>query len=211
VTVTYTVPAGDTRWAPFCTGGAPGAWLHLDLGDGLGEMLSGPGCDDGTFDPGGVGGYSGPHGRTGETVTATYYLTDGRNGPRLDLDDVRLGLGVYEVAAPATRIGGVELAELVEHDGHLWEFDGADATSPGTTELELTNTEDRTVLVQALSARAGRSFVKIRFPGPGGRINLGGGGSTSDVLGPGEQVTMRATGDVPPGVRLAFAVYQRVD
>ena len=27
----------------------------------------------------------------------------------------------------------------------------------------------------------------------------------------GEQVTMRATGDVPPGVRLALAVYQRVD
>jgi hypothetical protein len=211
VSVTYTVPEGDTRWAPFCTGGAADAWIHLDLGDRLGEMISGPSCDDPTFDPGGFGGSSGGHGRTGETITATLYLTDGQDGPRLSLDDVRLGLGVYETAAPTSRIGGFEPAGQVEYDGHLWEYDGADAARPGTTELDLTNSGDDVVLVEAMSSRVGRALVRVDFPGRDGRINLGAGGSTTNTLPPGERVTMSVRGDGSTGVRLAFALYERVD
>lgn len=212
VSVTYTVPAGNTRWAWWCTGGARDAWIHLDLGPEIGEFVSGPGCDDPTFDPGGVGGSSGPHGRTGETLSATLYLTDGQDGPRLDVDDdVRLGLGAYAVETPRTRVGGLEVPELVEHEGHLWELDGVDAARPGVTELDHTNSGGETQLVQAMSARAGRGLVDVDFPGPDGRIRLGGGGSTSGYLPPGDRVRITAKGGVPDRVRLAAASYGRVD
>ncbi len=60
-----TVPeSGLTRYATLCQSGTGNAWVHVDFGPDLGELVTGPGCDDSPFDPG-TQGLSSPTGSAG--------------------------------------------------------------------------------------------------------------------------------------------------
>lgn len=211
VSVTYTVPEGDTRWAPLCQGAPKGTWMHIDLGERIGQFSSGPSCDDASFDPGGWGGSSGGHGRTGETLTATVYLTDGEKGPRVDSDEVRLGLGVYSAEESAETVVGETVPELLEHDGHLWRFDGSVSEPPGTASSTYRNESDASELVWVTSSGPLRSSYRVNFRGKDGAFRLQGGGGTWDTVIPGNQVRISAPGAAGSGLRIGYATYTRAD
>jgi hypothetical protein len=209
--VTYTVPEGDTRWAPLCQGAPKGTWLHVDLGDRIGRFSSGPSCDDPSFDPGAWGGSSGPHGRAGKTLTATVYLTDGMKGPRVDSDDVRLGLGVYAAEQSTETVVGESVPELLEHDGHLWRFDGSMSEPPATTSSAYRNTSEATELVWVTSSGTMRSGYRVDFGDEDGNLRIQGGGGTWDTVLPGDHVRISATGADRTGLRIGYAWYTRAD
>ncbi len=210
VTVTYTVPEGRTRWATFCQGAPEKAWLHVDLGPRIGEFLSGPACDDPAFDPGGQGGSSGRHGRTGETLTATLYLTDGARGPRIDSDEVRLGLAAY-AQDRADRVAGSDVPELFEDGGHLWSFDGSVTEPRGTTSTAHRNDSGTTELVYVTSSGSLRTWLRADFGGGDGVMRLQGGGGTWGTLLPGARLRLTAPSAAQARLRLGYAWYERAD
>lgn len=106
---------GGVFFSYSCAGGPADAWIHVATDDG--ELILGEGCDDEVpTDPAALGGSSSDV-RPGDDLSARLYVTRGEEGPIVEDDDLRIGLGLYAEGPLA------ELPELVEHDGHLWRLE----------------------------------------------------------------------------------------
>ncbi len=212
VTLEVTVPTnGQLRFSSLCQGSPRDAWLHVDFGPRLGEYVQGPMCDDSGFDPG-AGGSTSRLGRPGEALVASAYLTQGEDGPRIDSDDVRLGLAAYDVALPEARVAGYDVPALVEHDGHVWKYDGRYSARAGTPGLDHRNSDDTTLLVRAIAHRTGEQRVVTSWNGGrDGNQNSVGGGVSTFLLLPGQRASIRVREPVPDQALLGFAFYSRFD
>jgi hypothetical protein len=213
VEVEVTVPpSGQIRFTSLCQGEPRDVWLHLDFGPRYGEFGHGPSCDDPGFDPGGGGGSTSRLGRPGEVFVVSAFLTRGEDGPRIDSDDVRLGIAAYHVAEPAARVAGYDVPSLVEHGGHVWEYDGQYSARPGSSRLAHTNSDDTPLLVQAIAHRTGDQRVVMSWnEARDGQHNSIGGGVTTFPLMPGERASIAVKEPVPAQALLGFAFYGRFD
>ncbi len=212
VEIEVTVPAsGQLRFSSLCQGEPRDVWLHVDFGPRYGEFGRGGSCDDPAFDPG-VGGSITRMGRPGEVLVVGAYLTRGEDGPRIDSDDVRLGVAAYHVGEPAARVAGYGVPALVEFDGHVWEYDGQYSAPPGSPRLVHTNSDDTPLLVKAIAHRTGDQRVATTWnPGRDSQIvNVGGGVSTFRLM-PGQRASIAVREPVPSQALLGFAFYGRFD
>ncbi len=214
VVVEPTARASDVFYAYYCVGGPPRATLHIVTADG--EMSFGR-CDDTVVpvDPaalGGIGQAAGPR----QDLTTRLLVTEGPDGPLVESDDLRVGLGLYAQPQDRDLGAGIGLPVRVEHDGHAWELartaspglgpDGAVAPVPDL---------DGPLLALIDYTRADESRIGYEVDGDGGDSTsfVGGGTFTADLPPGAGQVGLARLGGAPIPDRAAvgFGFYVRAD
>ncbi|MCD4536231.1 hypothetical protein LRP67_19240 [Nocardioides sp. cx-169] len=202
--------AVDYRY--FCAHGPQDATLHVD--DGSGEVTQGRCGDEAPFDPAGGGGVSVVNDR--DEVTVRLWVTDGPDGPRLDSDEVVLGLGVYDRGV-SQRVTGLPVPELIEYDGHVWRASEHVPSDLGGRSVSVDGDGDpaRPVLAVGYHA-AGEATVVTEHNVTGEGLRSQGIGEVRDaVIGllsaPSDTATMRVEGDVPDDARLLIVLFEQVD
>lgn len=214
VVVEATGRASDLFYSYYCVGGPANATLHIASAGG--EVTFGR-CDDTVVpvDPAALGGVGLPAGPR-EDLTTRLFVTAGPRGPRVESDDLRIGLGLYAQPDDRDLGAGIGLPERVEHDGHAWQLartaspdlgsDGAVATVPDL---------DGPVLALVDYTRADESRVGYEVDGDGGDSTsyVGGGTFTVDLPPGARQVGLARLGGEPIPARAAvgFGFYVRAD
>ncbi len=211
VGIEITVPEGGTvRWSTLCQDAPRGAWTHVDFG-ARGEYVTGPGCDDPNFDPG-AGGSTSSLGRPGDTLEATVYLTDGADGPRVGGNRVRLGLAAYDVAEPTSRVAGYDVPELLEEDGHLWQYRGDTGRRSRNAVAQIRELHRGGPAGAGDRRRSGDQRVTTTWDGgrDGSQSTIGGGVTTFPLM-PESRASIAVRPPVPDDVLLGFAYFNRLD
>jgi hypothetical protein len=130
LTLRFPAPAGRVRFVAMCSATASGSWMETAIN---GETMTSGSC--GGIEPGdaGSGGFTParPLGEEGQTQTLTTQLRATKESAQLLVDPAaRVAVAAYAVAESATKLGGMDVARLVEQDGHTWRLVGTSCPSP---------------------------------------------------------------------------------
>ncbi|QDH10701.1 hypothetical protein FE634_21490 [Nocardioides dongxiaopingii] len=205
----------DVFYASYCAGAPAGAFLHVATADG--EVVSGGGCDDSRVpvDPAVVGGMTQAVGPRQDLATR-FYVTDGEDGPLVEDDDLRVGLGLYAQDAPRDLGDGIELPERVEHDGHAWQLveTASPDLGPDGAAVAVPDLDGRTLALIAYT-RADDSRITYEVDGDDSSSvsYVGGGTFTADLpAGAAEVALVRLGGaPVPAEAAVGFGFYVLAD
>jgi hypothetical protein len=207
VTVSGVTGAEGVGYSYYCAGGPPDAVLNIAYDDR--PALEVGGCDDTVqVDPAARGGSSTAT-RPGEQVVRTLYVTDGSDGPRVVSDELRLGIGMYDLSP----YGGVDdfMAPRFEHDGHLWGRTEIVAGRAADGRLVATAPDDGSAVLALAEAATAAGEIEIAFEGDPSRFVTNFGGGTWQLVSPGDRVTVTSTGASSPDAPLRVAFYERLD
>lgn len=214
VTVSVAHTGGPISYRHFCAHGPKNATLHVD--DGSGDVASPYRCgDDLPFDPAHATSYQ--FDAAPGDVTVRLWLTDGEDGPRIDSDEVVLGLGVYD-GGETTQLSGFEVPQVFEYDGHLWQPYSYAASAPGDRVLEVGGGDGaplRPVLALGYYAAQGATVVmEHSATGEGARmagVSEGGNALIGFLSRPTDSASIKVLGDVPEDARLLVVRFERAD
>ncbi|WP_134765343.1 hypothetical protein [Nocardioides sp. 1609] len=206
--------AAEVFYTYYCTGGPANAWLHVALDTG--ELLSG-GCNDASvpLDPAAQGGASqvaGPR----QDLTTRFYVTEGEDGPLVEDDDLRIGLGLYAEPEPRDLGAGIELPERVEHDGHAFELveTASPDLGPGGAVVAVPDLGGRTLALIAYT-RADESRITYEVDGDDSSSvsYVGAGTFTADLPAGAKEIALVRLGGapVPDDAAAGFGFYVRAD
>jgi hypothetical protein len=141
VSFEMTVPRTGIRISPLCHGAGPDHRVEVSVD---GHALTGASCRrDVDSDPGREGS-TWPDGnpldrweiRPGDTVTITAALTADRARDAATRSDVAVvGVGVYEDTRRRITLAGVEVPELIEWEGRVWELSWQYESDPGSPSM----------------------------------------------------------------------------
>ncbi|MDO9456178.1 hypothetical protein [Nocardioides sp.] len=213
IVVEPTERADRVFYAYYCAGGPADAWVTVETGSG--GFAQGA-CDGSVpVDPAALGGI-GSRVLPEESMTTRLYVTDGEDGPRVESDTLRIGLGVY--ADPAGRdVGdGVRLAGTVEHGGHTWRLVDTvvPALDPDGAVVQVPDREERMIAL-VTSLRTRQTLVSYAVDGDqsSGTQSVGGGTFTVDLPVDAQEVAFERRGGAPLSDRAAvgFGFYVRAD
>jgi hypothetical protein len=141
VSFEMTVPKAGLRVSPLCFGAGVDHMVEVSVD---GHALTGSGCPREADPDPGKDGNTWPDGnpldrwkmRPGDTVTITAALTVDREGDAVVRGDrAVVGVGVYEDTRPRTMLAGVEVPELVEWEGRVWELSWKYESDPGSPSM----------------------------------------------------------------------------
>jgi len=229
VSFEMTVPKPGIRVSPLCHGvGDHTVEVSVD-----GHALTGSGChQDPDPDPG-KDGNTWPDGdpldrwgiRPGDRGTVTAALTGERKGgPAAGMGAV-IGVGIYEDTRPRTELAGVEVPELIEWEGRVWELAWKYESDPGSPSMRMgrdpgdSNGPTLTVAaVGGLRGPAKYTVLRDGEPESGGEvIGDGAAGPFWETLGvldaddEGFDLRLRVDEGRTDRSRLGFATYDPVD
>lgn len=214
VAVSFSHAGGPISYRHFCADGPTDAWLHVD--DGSGDVASPYGCDgDAPFDPAHATSYE--YDVAAGDVTVRLWLTDGEDGPRLDSDEVVLGLGVYD-GGESERMSGFDVPGIFEYDGHRWDPYAYTSKESSARALEVGTDGDsvrRPVLALGYHAVDDATVVmKHSVTGESARIQgvSEGGNAVIGLLSQStDSASIRVLGDVRDDARLMIVRFEQVD
>ncbi len=116
--VSFTAPLADVTLTAHCRTEERGLWLRVELD---GELTQHGQCGDGADRDAGGSSWSGG-GEASRPHTVTAYVTRGRAGAVVEDAEVGLGVAAY-TRGRTVRLGGADVASVVEHAGRTWRLD----------------------------------------------------------------------------------------
>ncbi len=233
VSFELTVPRVGLRVSPVCYGVGTDHMVRV-LVDG--HELSGSAChDDPDRDPG-KDGHTWPGGspldrmgiEPGDVVTVQARLTPSTS----DLDasaaqgeNAVVGVGIYEDTRPRTQLAGVEVPELVEWDGQVWQITARYEGDPGRRSLwigrDAGDPNGPELAIAAVSGlRAPAKYTTLLDGQPEGGSEMVGTGAAGpswetvgvlDAKDEGFGLRLRVDQGLTDRTRLGFATYEPVD
>ncbi|MFC6287199.1 hypothetical protein ACFP3Q_08890 [Nocardioides sp. GCM10027113] len=202
--------SGRVQLSFLCAGGPANTWTHYEV-DGRPGGAFGPGCDDGAFDPG-DGGVTTTVDLTGSPVQVRMWVTRGEDGPRVDDEDLTVGLGLYEPPPPAARLAGQRVEEVVERLGHRWRLVDTGEMPPGGRDIEAAALPGRDTLVVGYFRSGAESLVLEVLNGrTGTEWATGVGAPEIGILHDGRGTAGLEVRGGAEGLELGIARYERVD
>jgi hypothetical protein len=230
VSFELTVPRTGLRVSPLCHGPGPGHVVEVAVD---GHALTGSGChQDPDPDPG-KDGNTWPDGdpldrwgiRPGDRVTVTAALTADRKGGPVEGEGAVVGVGIYEDTRPRTELAGVEVPELIEWEGRVWELAWKYESDPGSPSMRIGrdpgDSNGPTLTVAAVGGLRGPAKYTVLVDGEpesGGEvIGDGAAGPFWETLGvldandEGFDLRLRVDEGRTDRSRLGFATYDPVD
>lgn len=177
--VSFDIVAPDVglRFSPLCYGVGPEYLVRLEV---EGHPVSGSSCTrEKDTDPGATGSTidADPRdllrdwgARPGDVLTVELSLQDSKDRKVTVLDtDAVIGAGVYEDTRPRQTVAGVEVPELIEHEGREWRLVSTFASEPGSRRLwigaEGGERDTQHLILVATSGFKGETVYEIRRDG----------------------------------------------
>jgi hypothetical protein len=230
VSFEMTVPRTGIRVSPVCHGVSPDHVVEVSVD---GHALTGSGCQQDPDPDPGKDGNTWQHGdpldrwgiRPGDTVTVTAALTAERKGGRVDGEGAVVGVGIYEDTRPRTELAGVEVPELIEWEGQVWELAWKYESDPGGPTMWIGrdpgDSNGPALTIAAVSGLRGPAKYTVLLDGEpesGGEV-LGDGAAgpfweTIGVLDSDDEgfdLRLRVDKGLTDKTRLGFASYDPVD
>lgn len=233
VSFEMTVPRAGLRISPTCYGVGFDHMVRVSVD---GNELTGSACHpDPERDPG-KDGNTFPDGspldrwdvRPGDVVTVEARLVP--SDSELDVsavegEDAVVGVGIYEDTRPRTRLAGVEVPELIEWEGQVWQLGWKYESDPGHPDLRIwrdagdSNGPDLTIAaVSGLRAPAKYTTLLDGQPEGGSEmVGTGAAGPSWETIGvldaedEGFRLRLRVDQGLTDRTRLGFATYTPVD
>lgn len=222
------------RFSPLCYGVGTDWAVEVAV---EGHPVSGSACQEGKDTDPGANGYTfdAPPSKLlrewgvkpGQVATVTVGLTpaEGDGGDDTsEHENAVIGVGVYEDTRPHVDVAGVEVPELMEYDGRVWEMAGQYESDPGRPTIWIGrdpgDSNGPSLTVAAVSGLRGPARYTILLDGKeagGSELTSGATGPSWETLGvldaenEGFGLRMRVDKGLTDTTRLGFATFYPVD